>query len=381
MDNIFILSIIVFFFFFSYFLTWLSIPLAKKIKIIDECAEHKIHLKPTTCFGGIGIVISFLSFLFLNNFFLKLNPTALFPSEKCIFLISGLSTLLVLGFFDDKFGFSAKIKLPVQIFVTILFISGEFITSLNLVSNQTINNYINLFITFFWFLTMINAFNIIDGLDGLAGGISSIIVFFLIVFDLFILKTNNWVQLLVLLSCILGFLLHNQYPAKTFMGDTGSTFLGAIIAIYTLKLGIAGRVSAIALIPVILLLYPFFDTFFSLVRRTFNFLNNRIENGKSITQYLNFIFKGDRKHIHHKLLELNGSHKKTVYLLLLINFLLGVISFAFFYSNLYIKLTVLLFLAFGIFLLLRKLGYIPKMWSIRKSERSLKSMAEKRIIK
>lgn len=359
MDNVIILLILVFFFFFSYLLTLVSIPLAKKFRIIDNYGKNKVHSRPTPRFGGIGIIIPFLLFLFFNNFFLKLYPDSIFNIDRFVFLIIALFLLLSLGFLDDKFALTATMKIPIQLIIALLLMYGGFVTSLNLIPDKNLNLYINLFITIVWFLVMVNCINIVDGLDGLAGGISIIVLFFLIIFDFLILKTSHYVQLMVLMSCILGFMFHNMYPAKTFMGDAGSTFLGLMIAVYTIKLGIIGRVGVMILIPMILLLYPFFDVALAIIRRSIKFFSDNGNNKITLIQYLKFIFTGDKEHIHHKMLEINDDHRKTVYILLLINFILGIISIIFFFSNLPIKLVILFILTLGIFFVLRRLSYLP----------------------
>lgn len=358
-------SLVVFHFFIAYALTRFSIPLAYRLKFVDKDVHDENNdsmLKPLPRCGGIGIIVSFILFLFLNNNFYRLFRGSIFPPHSFLFMIIALSLLLVLGLLDDRYGLGAGIKLPVQLCVSILLVSGGFVIALPLLPEPTLNGYLNIFITIVWFMIVINSFNIIDGLDGLAGGTAMIAIFFLIVFDVLILKTQNYPQLLILIACIGGFMVLNMHPAKTLMGDTGSTFLGAIIAIYTIKMGIAGRVSVILLIPIILLLYPFLDTFLAIIRRTVKFVrsNNNGDNGISLIQYLKFVFTGDRGHIHHQIIKRNGDQRKAVRILLFINVVLGILSIIFFFSNIVLKFIVLLLLFTGMVFLLMKLGYLPQ---------------------
>jgi UDP-GlcNAc:undecaprenyl-phosphate GlcNAc-1-phosphate transferase len=350
---------VIFFFAFSCLLTWASIPFARKVGIVSDSAEHRVHKSPLPQFGGIGIVVPFITFLILNNTLFSLSTSSLIRHDSVPFLLCSFFILILLGIIDDKFGLSAAVKIPFQVIVGILLIAGKFVTGLPLVSNQGLNICINWGITLVWFMVMINSFNIIDGLDGLAGGISISVLFFLIIFDVFILKTGLSFEIIILIACIFGFLLHNRYPAKTFMGDTGSTFLGAVIAVYTLRMGIAGRVSVMVLIPIILLLYPFFDVVLAVIRRSHTFFSREVRR-KKLRHYLKFIFSGDKEHIHHKLLGRNEDHKKTVFLLLVINVLLGVLSIVFFFSHIVVKFSVLIFLAGGMFFVLKKLEYLPR---------------------
>jgi len=359
-----IIFLIIFHFIIAYTLTKLSIPIAYKMGFLDKGiydSNGNLILKPLPRCGGIGIIISFVLFLFLNNNFYHFFHRSIFLPERFLFMIIALSLLLVLGLVDDRFGLGADIKLPVQLCVSILLISGGFVIGLPLLPDPTINHYLNIFVTIVWFIVVINSFNIIDGLDNLAGGTAMIALFFLIIFDVLILKTQNYAQLLILIACIGGFMILNMHPAKTLMGDTGSTFLGAIIAIYTIKMGIAGRVSVILLIPIFLLLYPFLDTFLAVIRRTIRYIrsNNNNNNGISLNQYFRFIFTGDREHIHHQIVRRNGDHRKAVRILLSINFVLGILSIIFFFSHIVVKFIVLFVLFIGIAIILVNLGYLP----------------------
>ena len=157
-----------------------------------------------------------------------------------------------------------------------------------------------------------NAVNLIDGLDGLASGISAI--YFLTIAIIAILMGMPMdleiTLCLIMFGSTLGFLVHNFYPAKIFMGDSGSMFLGYIISIICL-LGFKNVTMTSLIIPMLLLAIPIMDTFFAIVRR--------VINHKPITM-------PDKNHLHHQLLRLNISHRNVVLIIYLIDILFAIAS-------------------------------------------------------
>jgi UDP-GlcNAc:undecaprenyl-phosphate GlcNAc-1-phosphate transferase len=342
----------------SFFTTWLTIPLADRLSFIDRLSTNSIHSNSTTRLGGIGYILPFLLFIFLCKLNILPNEIAFFSKGGFSLVIASLLLLITLGLLDDRYGLTAAVKLPVQIVVSILIVYSGLLFDFQIFANPTVNLVTNTLFTITWILILINSINFIDGLDGLACKVSINILFFLIFFDVFILKENaNYIELMVLISCLFGFLFFNRYPARTFMGDTGSTFLGAILAVYTLEMGLPGRVSSMLTTPLILFLFPFFDVICAIVRRSYKAQKN--SEIKHVLQFITVIFTGDKEHIHHKLLELNGDHRKTVRILVLVNFLTGIISIVFFFSERIIKSLILVLLLLVMSFILLKLHYLP----------------------
>jgi UDP-GlcNAc:undecaprenyl-phosphate/decaprenyl-phosphate GlcNAc-1-phosphate transferase len=346
-------------FLFSIILTSLTIPFARKYGFIDNSSHGKNHSSSIPRIGGIGFILPFLFFILLGKFDLLPYTIPIFPEKIFGFIIISVLMIIILGLFDDRCGLSAIIKIPVQVMAAASIISSGLLFDFDFFTDQTTNLITNIVLTLFWILILINSINIIDGLDGLASKVVINILFFLIIIDMFVLGKNSCsIQLGVLISCLLGFQFFNRYPARTFMGDTGSTFLGAILAIYTLEMGLPGRVSSMLAIPIILFLFPFFDVFCTILRRTFIAFRNK--EGKTTLNLVNDILTGDREHIHYRFLRIDGNHKRTVRIIVLTNFLLGLISILYFFSTTIVR-DLLLFLLFMVMLhVLVKLDYLPR---------------------
>ena len=168
-------------------------------------------------------------------------------------------------------------------------------------------------ISVFWIVGITNAINLIDGLDGLAAGVSGIAALSLYIVAVIRRQDDMAIIGVSLVGAIAGFLPYNFNPAKLFMGDTGSTFLGFMLAILSIE-GTMKSVTALALaIPILVLGLPIFDTAFAILRR--------IMNGRPIGE-------ADRGHIHHRLLDMGLSHRMSVTILYIISAALGICSIA-----------------------------------------------------
>lgn len=283
------------------------IPIIKRIAFhvnaLDIPNERKIHKKPMPRLGGLGIFAGFLL-----GYMLFGNHTYLMNSV----LISSF-VLLVTGMIDDIKPLRARYKLI-----------GQFIASLIVVVYGGLLlrdvSFFGLYINFGWFayvvtvffiLGCINCMNFIDGLDGLAGGISAI--FFLTIGIIGVIKGEFALATtltLIMFGSTVGFLFHNFNPAKIFMGDSGSMFLGLMIAVITL-LGFKGTMMSAIIIPLFILVVPILDTTFAIIRRKLK--------GESIST-------PDKAHIHHQLLKKNYSQRKTVLTIYLITILFSIAS-------------------------------------------------------
>lgn len=273
----------------------LSMVVAQQYGAIDNPGERRVHKKPTPRLGGIGI---FFSFLLGYMFF----------APKNILMLSILISAFLIAFtgmLDDIKSIPAKYKLLIQIVVAmIVVIYGklqlEEITMLGLNLNLG-GGILSKIISIFIIVATINAINLIDGMDGLCGGISAI---YFITISIIAILINQLGGLDIILSLImvgstLGFLVYNFPPAKVFMGDTGSTFLGFIISVIML-LGFKTVTLQSLIIPLTILTLPFLDMLLAIIRRM---INKRK------------IFSADKNHIHHQLLKKFSTKKSllTIY--------------------------------------------------------------------
>ena len=287
----------------SLILTHLMIKISKNMNIMDIPNERSVHKKPTPLLGGIAI---FLSFLFGFILFGNQNPLMI-----SILIASFL--ILLLGIFDDIKPIKARYKFVIHILVALIvvFYGGLKLTHVDIFSLSLNFKWMSPYITILIIVGIINAVNLIDGLDGLCAGISSIYFLTIGVIALILNKFNGLDIILsfIMLGATLGFLVFNYPPAKIFMGDTGSTFLGLMISVIML-LGFKTVTLTSLLIPLVLLILPITDTLFAIIRRTLN--------KKPIGQ-------ADKEHIHHQLLK-HLSTRKTILVIYVVDLIFSVVS-------------------------------------------------------
>lgn len=308
----------------TYVFTPFTIRMSKKIGALDIPKEkRKIHSSAIPRLGGIAILLGFLvSILYLLITMSIENSLNLFNVDNYIFKLIGFFLgILVLGiicFFDDWKGIPAYIKLLGQLISAIIVVC--FGLRMESIDISHFNTFINAdlilnIITIIWIVGITNAINLIDGLDGLSAGIGVISCFSLLM--IFALNGSPLISILLitaLAGALVGFLPFNFNPAKTFMGDTGSNFLGFCLAIISI-LGTAKTYTALVLIaPILVFALPIFDTSFAIIRR--------IITQKSIKA----IFKADRGHLHHKLIDKGYSQKQAVLILYGISATLGLFA-------------------------------------------------------
>lgn len=274
---------------FSLIITPITIKLSKKFNTTDKPNARKVHKEPIPTLGGLAIFISFL-----------LGLTILQPeSSYHVVIIIGAFLIILLGFFDDITDLSPKFKFIVQVGIACFVVlgGGLHIEFVNLPFGGQIEfGFMSSLITVFWIVGVTNAINLIDGLDGLAAGVSAIALF--TIAGMAILMGDVYVatMTLVLFFSTVGFLRYNFYPAKIFMGDTGALFLGYMISVLAL-LGFKNVTIVSFVIPIFILAVPISDTLIAIIRR--------YVNKKPLSS-------PDSSHLHHRLLHMGFSHKHTV---------------------------------------------------------------------
>ncbi len=278
--------------------------LAHKIGAIDVPDARRVHDHPIPRMGGLAIFYGFLiSLLCFARVDMQLKG-----------IIIGALVIVAVGIVDDVKQLGAKIKFAAQLVVALVVVAHgvviEYISVPSFVNETGILSlgYFAVPITLLWIVGVTNAVNLIDGLDGLAVGVSSIATFSL--FFIAILAGEMQVALITaaLAGGCLGFLPYNFNPAKIFMGDTGSTFLGYILSIVCIQGLFKGYVVISFIIPFLILGLPIFDTAFAIVRRVWN---------------KKPIMAPDRGHLHHKLMDMGFSQKQTVAILYVITSILA----------------------------------------------------------
>jgi len=289
-------------------------PLVRKVgirfRIIERPNPRKIHKRAVTCLGGVAIYTSFVASVLVASLILFKNPHSSF-SYKLVGLLCGGSIILVLGLVDDIKGTRAPVKVGWQIaaaLVTSAFF-GIKITYVDVPFFGVI--WLGTFsvpLTLLWVIGLTNAINWIDGLDGLAAGICSIACVSLLVVSWRGGNLLSVVVLIALLGATLGFLKYNFYPAKVFMGDTGSNFLGFILANVAIMGGLKSAAALSLMVPILILGIPIFDTLFSVWRRV------RLKKSP---------IRPDTDHFHFRLVKLGLNHRQAVLVIYIISAVLG----------------------------------------------------------
>ncbi len=322
------------------FITPFVIKLAIKTGALDAPDKRKVHHKPIPRLGGLGIYVSFTVTIILAA--LGSNIEAGHGWELLGLLLGG-TYIAIIGIIDDYTNLPAKVKLLGQIAAACILASFdvriEFLT--NPFGNWIFLEYLALPVTVFWIVGLTNTVNLIDGLDGLAAGVSTIasVTLLLVAYR----QNDAFVVLLTatLVGAALGFLRYNFNPARIFMGDTGSMFLGYIFAGISIIGAMKSATTVALIVPILALGLPILDTTFAIIRR--------YRGGVPI-------FKPDRGHLHHRLLDLGFTQRQAVLLMYVFSSFLGMSAIVLTEVQGYVCVLILLFIVFVVIYGAKKLG-------------------------
>lgn len=305
---------LIFAFVVSFAFSFATTPLARRLAFkigagaVDIPKDaRRMHKKPTPRIGGIAIVFGFTV------------ATLCFaePSRQLAGTLSGAAIIVVMGFIDDCKDLNAKLKFVIQIIaaLVVIFVGDikiDVFTNPNVLSDNPywiLPQWLSIGLTVIWIVFITNAVNFIDGLDGLAAGVSAIMSVSLVFISIRVDEYPIALLGIALMGSCFGFLPFNFNPAKIFMGDTGSTFLGFMLATLSIQ-GVFKSYAVISFaVPLLILGLPLFDAAFAMLRR--------ILQGKSP-------MVADRGHLHHRLVDMGFSQKQTVFILYAISGVLGI---------------------------------------------------------
>jgi UDP-GlcNAc:undecaprenyl-phosphate GlcNAc-1-phosphate transferase len=328
-------------------LTPLVRRLALRWGVLDHAlSSRKIHGRPIPRLGGVAIVVAFFAPL-VGLLLFQTGMGEIFLSEKnhVVGLFAGGLLIALLGVYDDLRGAGAKRKFLVQFAVAGLMYALGFRMDVlaNPFGEPLALGWLALPFTLLWFVGVINALNLIDGLDGLAGGVALVAV--LTTFVIALQRGNPLMVLFTstLAGAILGFLFYNFNPATIFMGDTGSMFLGFVLAASAIQTNQKSTTAVAVMIPAIALGLPIMDTLLAMGRRAWR--------GQPL-------FQADKDHIHHRLLALGLSQRQAVFVLYGFCVVLGATALLLTYANSMQTAFLLLALAVVAFAFLRWLGFM-----------------------
>ena len=292
----------------SFIMTPVVKRFAFKIKAIDVPKDNRrMHKTPIPRLGGLAIIFGFMmSAIFFGAM-----------TKSLASILIGAMIIAAMGIIDDVKALDAKPKFLIQIIAALIVVLwGE--VRIEVFTNPIVWSgvpylilpyWISVIVSVLWIAFITNAVNFIDGLDGLAAGVSAIMSVSLVFISARLGEYSESIIGIALMGACFGFLPYNFNPAKIFMGDTGSTFLGFILATLSIQ-GVFKSYAVISFaVPLLILGLPLFDAIFAMIRRT--------AKGQSPMQ-------ADRGHLHHRLIDMGFSQKQTVFILYAISGILGI---------------------------------------------------------
>lgn len=284
-------------------LTPFILRLAHRFEWYDHINDRKIHTESTPRLGGVGIFLSFLAAALVGLTLIVSGPgIAPWSIQSVALILAGLALVHGLGLYDDFVNLRAPLKFFVQLAAgTLVALSGALLRVIELpwIGSVELPLWLAFGFTILWIVSISNAVNLIDGADGLAGGVALIAALFMGIIALGQGSLVTAILAFAVVGSLAGFLVYNLPPAKIFMGDSGSLSLGFILAVLPLlglQRGEPGFM-AVAPFPVLTLLYiPIVDTLLAIIRR--------LSRGLPV-------HSADREHIHHRLID-RGIHGRRL---------------------------------------------------------------------
>lgn len=307
-------------------LTWIATPhvirLADRLGALDYPGGRKTHATPTPRIGGVAVFIGFVGGLTLA----ALLTGSLFSMPRVDVywraLGVGATALFLIGLIDDLWSVSFVWKFAVQVLASgYLWFYGFRIEILsNPLGGSAIElgTVLGLCVTVLWIVGITNAVNLIDGLDGLAAGVALITTLAVAAIALYRSELGVTAASVALAGSLLGFLRYNFNPARIFLGDSGSLFLGFVLAVTSVRGSQKGPTAVAILAPLLILGLPLFDTGLAVLRRLYWIGSDETRKGGRVAHVvsnLNRVFLPDRGHIHHRLIDSGLSHRGAVLIL------------------------------------------------------------------
>ena len=353
LDQIFLIVLTTFV--FTALIMPITIKVAEHIGAIDVPRDgRRVHNRPVPKLGGLGIFAGFLfGYMLFGVQSIQMNS-----------ILIASFIIILYGIIDDIKTLNARYELVGQLLAatTIIFYGQIVLTEVSVFGNVIEFGILSYPITLFFILGCTNVIRLIDGLDGLSSGISSI--FFLttgiIAFFQGRVETLEITIAFIMLGSTLGFLVHNFYPAKLFAGEAGSAFMGFMISIISL-LGYKGTFVTSLLVPILILAVPILDTLFAIIRRKLR--------GRPI-------FEADKEHLHHQFMKITHSQRRTVLVIYAINILFSITSILYVLNDPYLAIVIYIVLLVIVLWLILHTSIISD-----KVEEKVKKFENKHIIK
>lgn len=319
----------------SFLLTPYIKQLAVKIGAVDKPDKRKVHTQVMPRLGGLAIYLATM-----------LAIVCSMPITRDLLgILLGGTWIVMVGVLDDKYSLPARVKLAGQMIAAVILVAFD-------VKIEWLNNpfggyfyleYLSIPFTVFWVISFINVVNLIDGLDGLAAGVSGIASITVIL----VAVHQGYFPVATLTAAlaggIIGFIHYNFNPATIFMGDTGSMFIGYMLAAISIFGAVKSAATIALLVPAIALGLPIMDTAFAILRR--------YSNGRPI-------FQPDKGHLHHRLLAMGLSQRQAVLLMYGISIVLCLAAFVLAEANVYVAAVVIVLILVGVAVGAKRIGIL-----------------------
>lgn len=289
-------------------ITYISTPIIRrfaiKLEAVDEPGKRRINRWPVPNLGGIAIYLGFTAAVLFGS---------QAASDRTGILLGG-SLIMLIGVIDDIYELKPSTKLLGQILAAVILVFSG--VSIEFISNPFADSmiYLGIFaipVTIIWIVGVTNTVNLIDGLDGLAAGVSIVAAITLFIVSLQEGQLITAILTVALAGSLLGFLRFNFYPARIFMGDGGSMMIGYILATVSIIGALKSAAAMTLFVPVLALGIPIFDTAFAIIRRIY---------------YKKPIARADHGHLHHRLLALGWNHRQSVLIVYIMSIVLGSVA-------------------------------------------------------
>lgn len=303
---------------------------AARMRVLDVPGERRIHTVPVPRLGGVAVFFALifafsacaLSDRYLHNILFGHGP-------RLAGLVAASAVVVLLGALDDAFSLNPALKLAGQVLAAlILMLVGA---GINFIGGVRLGIF-GPALTLLWLLAVTNAFNLIDGLDGLAAGVGAIVSATLFAIFVWLGEVANAMLMAALCGALLGFLRYNFHPARIFLGDSGALLIGFMLAAVSMDTGNRPPAIVAILMPILALGMPLAETGLTVIRRLLRTVhaagyNPQTRRYEFLVAGKAALFTADRQHIHHRLLDFGFSQRNAVLLLYGISLALGSAAF------------------------------------------------------
>jgi UDP-GlcNAc:undecaprenyl-phosphate GlcNAc-1-phosphate transferase len=292
--------------------------LALRLDVVDHPGDRRLHVVRTPTLGGVALTASALATLFVLQ--ALSGSAALLLREhgwNLQALLLGTLVILVIGVADDARGLSASVKLLGQVTAGAIAIAGGY--GFSAVTNPFTGGYWEFgwfgnVLSLLWIIGITNAFNLIDGLDGLATGVALIAAATISLIALLQGRPDTALLAFVLVGVLAGFLCHNFPPASIFLGDSGALLLGYTLSLLSIQGLQKGTTAIVTLVPILALGLPIMDMLVTMWRRF-------------LVAGVSAVFRADQEHMHHRLVSMGLTHRRAVLLLYAVCLLFAAFAF------------------------------------------------------